>query len=504
MQQHKEAHERECSVLFKKQKLFLSARAGEKLDSQVDIYEHGSVMALVNNPEGALHPIKNSSRSTRKDISCQSLYSYLIDKFHIAEGEKLPAWYDEGGMLLFGKQQSGQWADCAFHSAFRRLELPVEQFENCTVFMDHGVLVVSRSAIGRLLDRVTVYEKENVLCLGGDPNGALTVGKHQNATNGIASEKLVAYIRKKFAMKSGRLPARICENRIYFSDELPAKDQDFTQFKPLMFSGTGSPIWVTLMKNGVLRISALAAENLTDWVDVKEWGNVVALIPSGEGHHVMLNRRQQRRGAIISSETLRRRLKEKFGCEDGVRFYAKFCGKALCFSVQPLEDIPLELSSFNRDLMDESTRQFISLTSNGLYFSSELGECPQGRFDFCRYGNLFALIDNANGALFAANNQRVIASGHLAKYLQRELGVTKSIRLFACRISGSIVFSKIAIDAVKLPNLGLFQRVTTEETAAMPLDSKSVGPAYMVRGKAPQVRRSTRIVPVRGGGHAVR
>ncbi|MEG0542564.1 MAG: hypothetical protein RR528_09580, partial [Angelakisella sp.] len=184
--------------------------------------------------------------------------------------------------------------------------------------------------------------------------------------------------------------------------------------------------------------------------------------------------------------------------------YAKFCGKALCFSVQPLEDIPLELSSFNRDLMDESTRQFISLTSNGLYFSSELGECPQGHFDFCRYGNLFALIDNANGALFAANNQRVIASGQLAKYLQRELGVTKSIRLFACRISGSIVFSKMAIDAVKLPNLGLFQRVTTEETAAMPLDSKSVGPAYMVRGKVPQVRRSTRIVPVRGGGHAVR
>lgn len=463
----KRNNKRECSIQFKRKKMFLSASAGANLASQVDIYQSGNVMALVNASEGALHPIRNSTRSTRKDISCQSLYDYLMDQFQIREDGKLSAWYDRQGILLFGIPEDNRERELMFDGRFQKLEMPIERFESCTVSIDHGVLMFSRAAAERLSGRINFYEFGDVLCVESHPEGALTVEMRPHSSKGIASTELVDYIRRKFGIQNGRLMARICDGRVYFSNSLPPKDPEFSRFNLMNFSMTALPIMAALMKNGVFRISLLAAQGLTDWVEIQEWQDVVAVVPNDLSRSFHLNRSKGKPGATISSEILRRWIKAKFGCNDGVRFSTKLCGNAVCFSTRNLEHEALDLAQFSLRRFEENTQCFVSLSCTELYLSRGLGDCLKGRFDVQRVGETFALVANERGAFAGINRQRIIANRHLAEHLQREFGVTDRVRLFTQITESGIILSKRAPEGITTRYVGHRQKEHLRPSAGL-------------------------------------
>lgn len=455
----KTAKGRDNSITFKKGKLLLSAAAGGQLPAWVDVYEYGSLMALVSAPEGALHVINNSSRCTRKDISCQSLYGYLMDKYNMSEGGRLSAWYDGEGCLLFGRPETTDEIQRGFHAGFQKVTLPIKQFEMCTVFIDHGVLMVSSVAAKYLPKRVSLYERGAVLCLAQDPEGELESQGYSHGARGIASRELTQYVREKFHSQTIRLVGRICQDQFYFSEKLPEKDQDFTQFQFRPCAMSGPQIWVTMMRNGALHISALASRGLMDWCDVREYGDVLAIVPDDLGKHILLSRKQNQSGTTICKKALCRNIQKKFSCPEGMRFDTRICGGAVCFSNRPLPE-ELDMTRFTHSMVEEHMLQFASVSPQNIYLCRRVKGALKGTFSVGRYQNVFAFLEDPAGQFHVDVKTQMIVSTTLSGYLQRELGITGRNRLIARPFRGGVLLSNEAFDEKQMPYPTQFPRVT--------------------------------------------
>lgn len=450
---------RDNSITFKKGKLLLSAAAGGQLPAWVDVYEYGSLMALVSVPEGALHVIKNSSRCTRKDISCLSLYGYLMDKYGLSEGGRLSAWYDGEGRLLFGYPETADEIQRGFHEGFQKVTLPIKQFEACTAFIDHGVLMVSSVAAKYLPERVSLYERGAVLCLAQDSDGELETQGYPHGARGVASRELAQYVRKKFHSETIRLAGRICQDRFYFSKELPEKEQDFSQFQFRPCAMSGPQIWVTMMKNGALRISALASRGLMDWCDVRECGDVLAIVPDDLGRHILLSRKQNQGGITICKKALCQKIQKKFSCPEGMRFDTRLCGGAVCFSDRPLPE-ELDMTGFTRSMVEEHMLQFASVSPQNIYLCRRVKDALKGAFSVGRYQNIFAFIEDPAGQFCVDGKTQMIVSTTLSRYLQQELGMTGRNRLIVRPFRGGVLLSNEAFDERQMPYPTQFPRVT--------------------------------------------
>lgn len=351
--QKRPGRKRECSVTLKYPRLLLSSEAGEGLLGRINAYERGGVLALVAEEDGDLNPICNSRRSTRKDICCHSLCAYLMDKFSLPQGGKLTAWKDESGKLLFGRPENQAEAQVGFDASFHRLSIPIEQFETCSLFFNHGVVLVSRAGAKRLGARVTLYEHGGVLCLADDPAGTLEVQARSHSEKGIPSPQLVEYLRGKFPNAYGRLPARVYQGRVYFSETPPPITPDFSRFTPLPLTMERPEDCVYLMKSGELQVaSGLIGLFPSGRLALYERGDVLALAPAPPGQGFHIARRQGVRLGKITSRPLGRYLASRFCCGNPCRFVTCRTEEAVFFSNRALESEDLVFGQFHLSIVN--------------------------------------------------------------------------------------------------------------------------------------------------------
>ncbi len=406
---------RECTITVKMGKLLLSAAAGESFGCWADLYEAGPVMALVPVAEGDLHLISNSSRSARKDISCQSLYSYLREKYALEDRGKLAAWLDSAGVLLFGLADA-QGAGRSFDERFQKCAIPIEQNERCSVFRNHGAMYISRAAAARLPKRVSAYVRGGVLCLSPDPKGRLILTDQPHSAKAIFSRSLIAYLGEKFGQDWNSLPARLCGGRLYFSADLPEAEQDFEAFRRLDLHMTPAA-WITLMKNGTVRLSAAASNYLhCNYVAFYECGTICALAPDDDGRGLLLNRRQGVGGAVIGARALYTRIAQLLACEPGDRLNTVLQDDVVYFSSHPLPG-RLELTSFARTPIRAYYSSRVSLLDNGLSFGRSTRDYLPDRFSAYIIGGTVTLLIEPDGD-YRINRKGCVLSQPLAQFLK--------------------------------------------------------------------------------------
>lgn len=479
---------RECTVTVKQGRLLLSAAAGELFGSWADLYESGSVMALVPALEGDLHLLSNSSRSTRKDISCQSLYSYLREKYSLNEGQKLTAWVDvPSGALLFGIPDN---AVKQFGVGFGQLHIPIERNEKCSVFQNHGALCLSRAAARRLPDRVNVYEHGGVLCIAGSKRGSLELVSQDHSAKAIFSDELMQYVREKYDWKNGALPARILDGRVYFSTELPGAEQDFRSFRPLDVRATQANR-VSLLKSGVVRLSASIATCLGDSVALYESpdGHILALAPDSGDGTLHLGRRQGKGGAVVASSALSKQIQQVFGCGAPARFFAHVNAGTVFFSDKPFIADGLNLSRFRKSRIRTRYSPRIRLADKEIYIGKSLHRYLQGRFSVYVLGGGIALLEEPAGVYQIKKS--IVKDQDLVRFL-RDWGRGREY-LFARPLEHGLLLVRSEAEALSTRALvGSYP----ESIGALPRDWQSMESGrYDMDG--PAARNNNTIDPVR-------
>lgn len=398
-------------------------------------------MALLPDPEGQLHLIRNNRKNTRKDVSCRSLYMYLMEKYHLSEGEHLSAWHDENGALLFGWTPAEVEAG-GFHPGFRRVSIPIEDFTYCSLQLSGGVLVLNQAAARCLGPRVAAYVNGAFFCLVPDPNGALEVKLHPNGGGSIASTQLAMCLRQRLGGQVSRIYARICESKVYFSNNMPDKRQNFNAYMPIQVESGSAGGWVTLTDSAGLRFSAGLADSLGSYVNLYERGDVMAFVGEEEEGQFHIERRVGCRTARISSVQLPQYLSRRYQCQLGYSFFAAARGKVVFFSDHLMSEGELTRSGMRNSGICAGGKLFATLTPpRKLYLSKLAAVALGGRFSAYYSKDAVLLRSDPGGRFHKDLEGGGIHATDLIQFLDRKLPGRSGRKLCAAIIVDGVILS---------------------------------------------------------------